>query len=103
MEEVEMRQKAEKEWVIFGDRCSKKFHMLMKAKNNRNAICQLNNAQGASVTNIQEIAKYLEDYFASSIGTNNSDSVLLDNLEVLGSETFYLRSRGLSSRRKSMI
>lgn len=32
MEGLEMRKKAEEDWVIFGDICSKYYNMIIKAK-----------------------------------------------------------------------
>lgn len=34
VETVDMKQKAEDDWLLLGDRCSKYFHELMKAKHN---------------------------------------------------------------------
>lgn len=38
---LEMRQRAEEEWVIMEDRCSIMFHQILKAKINRSAISKV--------------------------------------------------------------
>lgn len=40
MEIFEMKQKAEEEWLLFGDKCSKYFHKFLKAKRNHTVISQ---------------------------------------------------------------
>lgn len=46
MEVMEMRQRAEEEWIIFGDKYSKVFHRILKAKKNKSTICDIEDSNG---------------------------------------------------------
>lgn len=41
-----MKQKAEDDWILLGDRCSKYFYKLMKAKHNLLGILEVEDEQG---------------------------------------------------------
>lgn len=46
MEKMEIQQKAEEEWMIMGGKCSRHFHKLLKARESKAAICEIENEEG---------------------------------------------------------
>lgn len=67
MEATEMQQKAEDEWIFFGDRCSKVFHKLLKAKRNKATVCEVKDKEGSLQKGQENIAKAFEDFLKAHL------------------------------------
>lgn len=88
---MEMGQKAEEEWLIFGDKCSKLFHKFLKAKKNRKAIYEVEDYASTRRVGQGEIVNSFVQYFFNSLGTYAESSLLkeiLDNLNFLEGLSF---------------
>lgn len=72
MEIMEMKKRVEEEWIIYGDRCSKVFHKILKSKKNCLIICQIQNDKGILCSTQPEIAEFFEQSFKQSLGTDNT-------------------------------
>lgn len=47
-ESMELQQRMEEEWLLFGDKYSKLFHKLLRAKANRTSICEITDESGVT-------------------------------------------------------
>lgn len=68
---MEMQQKAKEEWILLGDKCSKHFYKLLKARANRATICEIENEEGEKHSGQERIAEMFEQFFFGTLGTGN--------------------------------
>lgn len=80
MEDLEMRQRAEEDWLIFRDRCS-------KAKN-KSAISEINDTEGNKVKGKAEVSRVFEKYCYDSVGSQKYSILTAEILEMLPFSSF---------------
>lgn len=65
----------EEEWLLFGDKCSKIFHQLLRARANRTTICEITDVAGLQQFGQEKIVACFEQFFMESLGSENSTNV----------------------------
>lgn len=78
-----MRQKAEEEWLVFRDRCSKYFHKFLKVRRNRSIINSIEDMNGETVKGKDGITDIFNNHFSSNLDTGNVSSLTMERLQQL--------------------
>lgn len=65
-----LSQKNKVQWLKIGDRNTKFFHNMIKARRNMNRVFSITNSQGAKVTKMDAIAKDFIEFYTILLGTN---------------------------------
>lgn len=71
-EELFWKQKSSIQWLRSGDRSTKYFHGITKAKRNRNVINSIKDKDGMVQRGIQNIAKVAKEYFQNIFSSDNN-------------------------------
>lgn len=71
MEIAELKQKAECDWLVFGDSCTAYFHKAMRQRKNRSKIWKIKDKNENICEGRDNVAGAFIQYFESAIGSND--------------------------------
>jgi hypothetical protein len=75
------KQRAKKHWAVHGDKNSRYFHFSILKRRRRNRIVSINNSQGQTTLDPEEIAQCFVNYFRNIFSSTANSS--MQNMQVL--------------------